>query len=111
MQKCTRCTAPFDFEKLRGYCDSCIQHFNDQSQKICNIQHPGPGLCLDGVFVDSKECPTTIMNESHTGLLCGLCGSDQVESGYGIGSGYGMGCYNFCFECNTFLDFIEDPDD
>lgn len=104
---CIRCAAAFDAPRKIGYCPDCIQHFADVRDGVHARQRPAPGVICDGKFADEKECPQTI--ESETGRqACGLCGSEEVEAGYGLGSGHGMGCYNFCTDCNSFLDFSED---
>lgn len=105
---CIRCKATFDAASVRGYCDDCVEHFREQKEGIAQRQRPAPNMFLDGKF--AHDCPCSVQDE--TGgtdrQVCGLCGSDEMEPGYGLGSGYGIGSYNFCFGCNTFLDFRED---
>lgn len=108
---CQKCEANFSARRTRAYCDSCIQRFQAQKQNIKDTQNPMPGWHLDGEFVAPKECPRTIFCEKKNANVCGLCGSDEVTPGYGLGSGYGMGSYNFCMDCYTFLDFSEDIDE
>lgn len=108
MQKyqCQRCRRDFESERPLGYCAACVLAYREQKRRINRAQNPAPGLCLDGRFVEPRECPRSF---DHAGRqLCGLCGGDELEPGYGLGSGYGMGCYTFCCGCNTFLDFSED---
>lgn len=109
--KCEKCQASFDASEFRGYCDACVQLFRDQKKAISDRQNPMPNVCLDGKFIDQKECPKSFVNPLTEESNCGLCGSDELEPGYGLGAGYGIGVYNFCFGCNTFLDFVEDSDE
>ena len=43
--------------------------------------------------------------------VCGLCGSDAIESGYGFAGGFGLGSYVICTDCWTVMDFFEDRDE
>ena len=106
---CLRCKHGFEVEvdAVRGYCDSCIEWFGKQREKIHQRQHPSPDMIADGKF--ATDSPMTFIGENDK-TRCGLCGSDDIEPGYGIGSGYGMGSYNFCLGCNSFLDFREDAE-
>lgn len=42
--------------------------------------------------------------------VCGLCGSSDLETGYGLAGGGGCGTYNFCHGCNRVLDKSEDKE-
>lgn len=106
--KCIRCDEPFEFETVRGYCDECVDHFQGVRKKVHAAQRPHPGVFADGKFASAKECPETIIDPVTEASVCGLCGGTEIEPGYGIGGGYGMGSYDFCYECNTFLNFCED---
>lgn len=107
---CFRCEAEFSSFPPRGYCDECVKKFRDERNPIHRRQRPAPGVFADGKFAESFKCPQTISDETGDTCICrcGLCGSDDIESGYGLGSGYGMGSYNWCHGCNSFLDFSED---
>lgn len=105
---CIRCDAAFENSITRGYCDACLQHFADVRDGIHASQRPAPGVCADGKFADEKECPQSVFDPVSNKNVCGLCGSDEIEMGYGLGTGFGMGSYNFCHACNHFLDFSED---
>lgn len=104
---CNRCKATFDSALARGYCDSCVEHFRDVRKGVNRKQNPAPGICADGKFTD-EACPSSFEDGVSGRQVCGLCGSDELEPGYGLGTGYGMGSYTFCCGCNTFLDFRED---
>ena len=104
---CYRCLKPFENAICLGYCPECLANFQEAKKRIRNTQQPGPGLFLDGKFC-TEEPPHTVTEPTSGKQVCGLCGSDQVNAGYGLGSGYGLGTYNFCEECNSFLDCVED---
>ncbi len=105
---CIRCNSEFDAANPRGYCDACVAHFAEVRSGIHRRQRPAPGVICDGKF--SEDCPQTVTDPITQKLLCGLCGSDEVEMGYGLGSGYGMGSYQFQQNCNSFLDFHEETE-
>lgn len=105
--QCIRCNATFDADRYRGYCDDCIAHFQEVRKGVHRKQRPAPGVWADGKFT-AEPCPVSVFDPVSECNVCGLCGSDRIESGYGLGGGYGMGSYNFCFDCNNFLDFCED---
>ena len=105
---CKKCNAEFDADSWRAYCDDCIKIFKEIRQGVMDRQHPWPGTYLDGKFADPKECPQSFADPGTDKQVCGLCGSDKLDSGYGLGSGYGIGVYTFCNGCNNFLDFSED---
>lgn len=105
---CIECDSEFESPGIRGYCDNCIQSYRNMRQKIHASQHPAPGVLADGAFADPKKCPLTITDPIRECQVCGLCGSDNVHPGYGLGSGYGLGGYHFCTDCGSFLDFVED---
>lgn len=108
---CVRCGQGFESSNARGYCDECKVAFTEIRQGIHRKQRPAPGVCADGKFAATKDCPETVIDPVLDKSICGLCGSDEIEPGYGLGSGYGIGTYNFCTGCNSFLDFREDNDD
>jgi hypothetical protein len=107
--QCVKCADAFECPVFIGYCPDCIEHFANLRNRVHAAQNPRPGMCVDGKFVD--EGPATVLNPVTEETVCGLCGSDEIESGYGLGSGQGMGSYNFCGGCNSFLDFSEDRDE
>lgn len=106
---CMRCKKNFEVEigASPGYCDACIEWFGKQREKIHQRQNPAPDVHCVGKFASGS--PRTFIDEEDR-TRCGLCGSDDIEPGYGLGSGYGMGSYNFCMYCNSFLDFREDAE-
>jgi hypothetical protein len=106
---CIRCKQAFDSGVARGYCDACVEHFKNLRKGIRAKQNPRPDVFADGQFAQPKECPESVLDPARDDLtVCGLCGSEELESGYGLGSGYGMGSYNWCHGCHSFLDFSED---
>lgn len=104
--ECVNCEQTFEATRFRGYCDTCIEGFGKQREHIHKRQRPGPGIIADGKF--AIVSPQSVYDPVAQANVCGLCGSPEIEMGYGLGSGYGMGSYNFCGECNNFLDFSED---
>lgn len=104
---CERCSSEFDADRFRGYCPGCVQLFSDEREAVHARQRPSPNVFADGKFTD-KACPQTVFDPVAEHQVCGLCGSEDIEHGYGIGSGYGCGVYMFCNDCNNFLDFSED---
>jgi hypothetical protein len=78
-----------------------------QREHVRRIQNPQPGVIACGKFTQGVS-PSSVFDPVQAKNVCGLCGSDQIEMGYGLGGGYGMGSYNFCHECGNFLDFCED---
>jgi hypothetical protein len=107
-QVCVRCDEPFDSGVKRGYCDDCLSLFRERQVNRKRLQTPSPGVHCTGRFLDPKECPVTVENETGDGNCCGLCGSESLYSGYGFAGGYGLGGYTFCLECDSVLDFCED---
>lgn len=108
---CIRCNATFEPAVRRGYCDECVGWYQLGRTLVHMKQRPEPGVIADGKFLDGqRDCPCSVHDPVSDQLVCGLCGSDELEPGYGIGSGYGCGTYTFCFGCNSFLDFHEDAD-
>lgn len=105
---CRRCERSFDAATARGYCDECVSKFREERTAIHRRQRPAPGVFADGKFAPDWQCPQSFSDGDRQ--VCGLCGSDELEQGYGLGSGYGMGSYTFCLGCNTFLDFHEDSE-
>lgn len=106
---CAKCETEFESSEYRGYCESCIAVFRGESKQVAKAQHPHPSIFLDGKFTDS-ECPQSFSHPIDGKTVCGLCGSDDIEPGYGLGSGRGIGGYNWCGGCNSFLDFVEDQE-
>ena len=108
--ECIGCEETFEADTFRGYCPECLEGFAAQRRHIHERQRPAPNVIADGKFTkgDSpKSCTDPVSGRQ----VCGLCGSDEIEPGYGLGSGHGMGSYTFCVGCNSFLDFVEDYDD
>ena len=83
------------------WCPGCIHEFREFRKSINRRQNPAPGMHCVGKFT-TDESPQTVDGQ------CPLCGSYEIEAGYGLGSGYGCGVYNYCCGCDTFLDFSED---
>lgn len=106
--KCERCDKPFDNSTFRGYCDECIVFFRSVRDQVHAAQHPAPNILADGKFRPGKECPHSVYDPVAQANVCGLCGSAEIEAGYGLGTGYGMGSYNYCLGCDNFIDFSED---
>lgn len=56
--------------------------------------------------IDQKA--VTLWDQESGMIHCGLCGSIEIEPGYGLAGGGGVGAYNFCHGCNRVLDKSED---
>lgn len=108
---CERCEQPFEHSTFRGYCDDCREHFAGVRESVHAKQLSQPGVIACGQFAEQQDCPRTAWDPVSNLNCCGLCGSPNVEAGYGFGGGYGLGSYQFCFDCNNFLDFSEDTDE
>ena len=106
---CNRCEVSFEGPAPIGYCPDCITHFHEVQRNVNRKQLPAPGVCADGKFTDD---PGPCSFEDRSGrAVCGMCGSDELSPGYGLGTGRGIGSYTFCKGCNTFRDFVEDADE
>jgi len=57
----------------------------------------------------SHKIPSTVYDEDRNANVCNLCGSADVEAGYGMAGGGGPGMYNFCNGCQRVLDKSTDP--
>ena len=107
--KCKRCGNPFDADPYRGYCDDCLMFFQSVRDRVHAAQRPAPDILADGKFAPEDDCPHSVWNPVSKRPVCGLCGSEELDAGYGLGSsGHGIGTYNFCLGCEHFLDFSED---
>lgn len=65
-----------------------------------------PAIACGGDPVDLQA--VSIWDESKQQNVCGLCGSANLTSGYGLAGGGGIGFYNFCNGCHRVLDKSED---
>lgn len=67
--------------------------------------------CKCRFCVQRKPDPSavTIWDEERQRNVCGLCGSQDIEPGYGLAGGGGIGTYNFCTSCQRILDKTEEP--
>lgn len=97
---CIECDESFESAIARGYCDGCVDRFREQRKHVHQRQHPAPNVLADGKF--AKGSPQSVEDPINGKQICGLCGSDELDPGYGLGS------YTFCMGCNNFLDFHED---
>lgn len=105
---CERCEQPFEGAAFVGYCPECVAWFREGRKKAHAAANPAPGMHLSGKFQDVDRCPRTVENPVTEEQVCGLCGSDDLEPGYGFAGGFGLGVYTFCCGCNAVLDFSED---
>lgn len=108
---CKRCHSTFDSGVTLAYCEECRRFFHEQQIMRINAQNPRPGLHITGKFLEPRQCPGTTWCDVSDSQICGLCGSDELDTGYGYAGGYGLGCYNYCMACNSVLDFCEDMSD
>lgn len=63
-------------------------------------------ICCGGGPTDPKA--VSVWDEVKQQNVCGLCGSADLHSGYGLAGGGGIGGYNFCDGCHRVLDKSED---
>jgi hypothetical protein len=106
--KCERCEKAFESPAFVGYCPECAEWFRGGKKVARDGANPMPGVHACGKFQSDDRCPKTVLNPVTEENVCGLCGSDEIEPGYGFAGGFGLGVYNFCTACNTVLDFSED---
>ena len=104
---CFRCECDFESFPRRAYCDACVAHFREISELVNEKQRPAPGVHACGKFL-REATPQSFWDDDRNRQCCGLCGSQEVEPGYGLASGRGCGSYTFCTECYAFMDFSED---
>lgn len=57
---------------------------------------------------EPDQAAVTVWDEEQGRNVCGLCGSKDIEPGYGLAGGGGCGMYNFCKSCFRVLDKTED---
>jgi len=92
-------------EEAEKIVDESRAHVTDVLRRIAAGEDvPGVIVCGGRTQPDEKECPQSVDGK------CSKCGAD-VESIYGIGSGYGgIGGYSFCTneDCGEIHDFVED---
>lgn len=50
----------------------------------------------------------SVWNDELNRNVCGLCGSAELEPGYGLAGGGEIGAYNFCHGCQRVLDKTPD---
>ena len=65
-----------------------------------------PSICYGGGPVD--KAAVSVWDEATGRNVCGLCGSADLQPGYGLGGGGGIGAYNWCQNCERILDKTED---
>jgi len=107
---CIRCDAEFVSFPQRGYCDVCVAVFTERREMIHEKQNPAPGVHACGKFTNQTG-PQSWHDPDRGVNVCGLCGSPELEMGYGFAGGMGLGGYTFCSECYAVLDFSEDLGD
>ena len=106
--RCERCDAVFDGDTFVGYCQECVAWFRDGRKEAHEKAHPTPNIHLTGKFNPADRCPGTVHNPVTNETVCGLCGGDSIQPGYGFAGGFGLGVYQYCEGCNAILDFSED---
>lgn len=110
--ECAKCGDDFEHPTTIGYCEACVEAYQEQRKKRREKQAAVTellGAChVAGKWGDPKETPHSVFCDISQRNVCGLCGSDQLEPGYGFAGGFGLGSYNFCMECNEVQDFSED---
>jgi len=109
---CNRCDAEFESSHFRGYCDDCVAFYRQDREDARERQRKRAeslgAVHVTGKFNTVENCPQTANDPVSGQQVCGLCGSDEIDPGYGYAGGYGLGGYNFCMACGTVMDFSED---
>lgn len=110
--ECQNCGESFENAITIGYCPECIADYQAKRQARRDKQQAVTASLgafhVAGKWGDPKETPRSVFCEISQRNVCGLCGSDQLEGGYGYAGGFGLGGYNFCLDCNEVQDFSED---
>ena len=106
---CIRSDAEFEESYAVSYCTDCRDHFLGVRKEVHKKQNPAPGVHATGKFTDDPG-PQSFHDPVSNQNLCGLCGSNQLDMGYGFAGGRGLGSYTFCLECHCCLDFSEDKE-
>lgn len=101
---CERCEAE-EADPGTLYCYECKEYFRGHREEHHERSNPRPGVHVTGK-TNKGECPATFFNG--VANVCGMCGSDEIEPGYGFAGGFGLGSYNCCMDCYTIMDFSED---
>jgi hypothetical protein len=107
---CVRCQGEFEESTFRGYCPGCVEHFRGQADRSRRARHPVPGVHLNIRMLEAGDCPLAAVNPATGQSVCGLCGSDELEPGYGFAGGFGLGVYTCCSDCHAVLDFSPDEE-
>ncbi len=106
--RCERCDCTFESAEFVGYCPECVVWFREGRKTADEKANPTPNVHLTGKFNAADRCPKTVHNPVTNENVCGLCGSESIERGYGFAGGFGLGVYQYCENCNAILDFSED---
>ena len=104
---CLRCDETFDSGVFRGYCDECVDFYRGVVKEVRERENPAPGVMCHGKFTN-EPTPETVFDPIRGKAVCGICGSEDVDPGYGFAAGRGIGAYMFCNDCYAFMDFCED---
>ena len=102
--KCGRCDEK-EAEPGTLYCFECKESFRGERGAAQDRVNPMPGVHAVGKF-NKGESPKTFFNG--VANVCGMCGSDEIEAGYGFAGGFGLGVYQCCMDCYAIMDFSED---
>lgn len=110
--ECNKCGCEFENAVTVGYCNDCLEAYRAMRQARRDRQDLATFLAgashIAGKWGDAKDCPRSAFDEITQKQVCGLCGCDQVEPGYGYAGGFGLGSYLICLECYEVQDFTED---
>lgn len=107
---CSRCESSFSCDTWRTYCPQCVEMFADNRVRAEQAQRPLPNVICSGKIIDPADCPKSAVEPVTGRVVCGLCGSDQLNSEYGFCC-HGLGVFHRCWGCGTALNFIEDGDE
>lgn len=109
---CQKCDSEFENANVVGYCESCREDYARMRQERHDKQAVATeaigAIHIAGRWGDPKESPQSAFDEISQRQVCGMCGSDELECGYGFAGGFGLGSYMCCCECWTIQDFHED---
>jgi NMD protein affecting ribosome stability and mRNA decay len=109
---CQKCGEEFENANTIGYCDDCRASYDAKQRARSERQETATQAAgafhIAGKWGDAKESPRSAWDEISQRQVCGMCGSSELEPGYGYAGGFGLGSYQFCLDCCVVQDFSED---
>lgn len=106
--ECWKCHGEGGFHDCGDDTCPCANPTIDNVCEECNGEGYYPE-CRNSQMPSHKS-PVTVYDEARNANVCNLCGSADIEMGYGMAGGGGPGVYNFCNGCQRVLDKSPDSD-